>query len=111
MESRITVDHVWKKFAKGQRFDSLKDLIPAHTRRLLGLSKPQGELGDREFWSVRDVSFDVGPGHVLGVIGHNGAGKSTTLKLLTRILRPTRGHMRDQGKDWSPHRGGRRLPP
>ncbi len=86
---------VWKKFRRGVRHDSLKDLIPTAIRRL-GRRRP--ELEEKEFWGLRDVSFDVGPGQALGIIGRNGAGKSTTLKVLTRILRPTRGSSRVVGR-------------
>lgn len=44
-----------------------------------------------DFWAVRDVSFEVPHGETLGIIGQNGAGKSTVLKLLSRITAPTRG--------------------
>jgi ABC-type polysaccharide/polyol phosphate transport system ATPase subunit len=44
------------------------------------------------------VSFEVKPGEALGIIGANGAGKSTILKLLTRILRPTRGRCEVRGR-------------
>lgn len=43
------------------------------------------------FWALRDVSFRVRRGEALGIIGHNGAGKSTVLKLLSRITHPTEG--------------------
>jgi lipopolysaccharide transport system ATP-binding protein len=56
------------------------------------------DLGRSEFWAVQDVSFRVQPGEVLGIIGANGAGKSTVLKLLTRILRPTRGRIHAPGR-------------
>jgi lipopolysaccharide transport system ATP-binding protein len=53
---------------------------------------------DAELWAIRDVSFEVQAGEALGIIGSNGAGKSTALKLLTRILRPTRGACRIRGR-------------
>ncbi len=46
-----------------------------------------------ELWALRDISFEVSRGEVLGVIGRNGAGKSTMLKLLTRITHPTSGRI------------------
>ena len=48
-------------------------------------------------WAIRDVSFSVDQGEVLGIVGHNGAGKSVLLKLLSRITRPTEGHARLHG--------------
>jgi homopolymeric O-antigen transport system ATP-binding protein len=87
----VVFDGVWKKFATGERHDSLRDLIPAAAKRLLGRRPPAADLAVREFWAVKDVSFEVHAGEALGIIGRNGAGKSTILKLLTRILKPTRG--------------------
>ena len=42
-------------------------------------------------WALKDVSFSVEHGETLGIIGSNGSGKSTCLKLLTRIIEPTMG--------------------
>ncbi|HET9982348.1 MAG TPA: polysaccharide ABC transporter ATP-binding protein [Longimicrobiales bacterium] len=97
-DSRIIFDHVWKKFRRGEIHDSLRDLIPAAARRLLGRGPRPDELVEGDFWAVRDVSFEVLPGHALGIIGANGSGKSTTLRLLTRILEPTRGHCEVTGR-------------
>lgn len=50
------------------------------------------------FWALRDVSFRVERGEALGIIGHNGAGKSTILKLLSRITAPTTGEIAIRGR-------------
>ena len=93
----IKFDGVWKKFRKGERHDSLRDLIPSAIRRFTS-PRSTVELQEQEFWALRDVSFEVARGRALGIIGHNGAGKSTTLKLLTKILRPTLGHCDVRGR-------------
>ena len=49
--------------------------------------------------ALRNVSFYIGPGQVLGYLGPNGSGKSTTVKLLTGILEPTRGQVLFSGKN------------
>lgn len=51
-----------------------------------------------EFWAVNDVSFEVERGESLGIIGHNGAGKSTVLKMLAGITAPTRGEISIRGR-------------
>ena len=51
-----------------------------------------------EFWAVRDVSFEVGRGETLGIIGHNGAGKSTILKLLSSVTAPSSGEITISGR-------------
>lgn len=96
----IRFDHVWKKFRRGEIHDSLRDLIPSLARRLgrRGRRAAGESLEQREFWAMRDISFDVGPGEALGIIGANGAGKSTVLKTLNRILRPTSGVAEVRGR-------------
>ncbi len=53
---------------------------------------------NQKFHAVRDVSFQVERGEALGIIGHNGAGKSTILKLLSNITAPTSGQIKVNGK-------------
>jgi ABC-type polysaccharide/polyol phosphate transport system ATPase subunit len=93
----IRFDGVWKKFRKGEVHDSLRDLIPALVRGFASRSV-DAELRGSEFWALRDVSFKVEPGEALGIIGSNGAGKSTALKVLTRILMPTLGNYIVRGR-------------
>ena len=52
----------------------------------------------KEFWAVRNVYLDVPHGSTVGIIGENGAGKSSLLKLLTGITRPTEGEVAVQGR-------------
>lgn len=94
----IIFDHVWKKFRRGERHDSLRDLLPALARRLTGRARPRDELREDDFWALSDVSFQVRPGDTLGIIGRNGAGKSTVLKALTKIIPPTRGRCEVHGR-------------
>lgn len=51
-----------------------------------------------ERWVLDDVSFEVKQGEAIGLIGHNGCGKSTTLKLLTRIMYPDSGSIELRGR-------------
>src|SRR5712664_983412 len=87
----LRLSDVYKKFRKGELYDSLRDLVPAFTRRLFRRTPPPRGLVAREFWALQEVSFEVQRGEAFGIIGSNGAGKSTILKLLSHIMRPTRG--------------------
>lgn len=51
-----------------------------------------------EIWALRDVSVEINDGDVVGIIGRNGSGKSTFLKILSRITSPTTGQVRIRGK-------------
>jgi ABC-type polysaccharide/polyol phosphate transport system ATPase subunit len=91
------MDHVYKKFRKGEIYSSLRDLIPALTSRLWKKNSAD-TLEKREFWALKDISFQVKRGEALGIIGANGAGKSTILKLTSGIMNPTKGRINVNGK-------------
>jgi lipopolysaccharide transport system ATP-binding protein len=93
----LRVDRVSKKFRRGQLHDSLRDYVPALIKRMVR-PQPVDTLSDREFWALRDVVFDARRGEALGIIGRNGAGKSTMLKLLARIMKPTSGALTVNGR-------------
>lgn len=88
----LRFDHVSKKYRVRQRSES----GAARNRILRKLQSLRGRAED--FWAVRDVSFEVRRGEALGIIGHNGAGKSTILKLLSNITAPSSGEIMINGR-------------
>ena len=84
-EKMIEVKNVSMKFRMSDEpINSLKEIFTT------ALS---GKLKYNEFLALDDVSFDLEKGKTLGLIGRNGAGKSTTLKLISGILKPTTGNI------------------
>ena len=75
--------------------DQLADMFVAPFRRAGNLIRGKGagaaEL-DETIWALKDISFQVKPGEVVGIIGRNGVGKSTLLKILSGITDPTEGY-------------------
>lgn len=57
-----------------------------------------------EFVAVNDISFDIGPGEILGLLGPNGAGKTTTIQMLLGVVTPTSGSIRMFGLDLAANR-------
>ena len=72
-----------------------QDRIQSIKEYLVTLAK--GKLKYKEFWALKNVSFTVRPGEVLGIIGRNGACKSTILKVISGILKPTEGSVSVRG--------------
>jgi ABC-type polysaccharide/polyol phosphate transport system ATPase subunit len=58
----------------------------------------QRRLEYEEFWALKGITFEVKKGEVFGVIGRNGSGKSTMLKVMARVLQPTRGRIVTRGR-------------
>lgn len=94
---KLKVTDVWKRYCGNLRKGSLYALTDS-CRTFFNLSHQNQDLRNDEFWSLRDVSFEVEPGRCLAVIGRNGAGKSTLMKLLTGVILPDQGEIRARGR-------------
>ncbi len=92
----IKFEHVSKVYRPGAGQTSLRGAISDAAARALR-RKPESSPND-VLWALNEISFDVNGGEITGVIGHNGAGKSTILKLLARVTSPTSGHIRTKGR-------------
>ena len=70
-----------------------------NTMKLFSGHKPWEHVSSREeFWALKDVGFEIEQGERLGIIGRNGAGKSTMLKILSRVTEPTSGRIAINGR-------------
>lgn len=96
MSAVIQVQGISKKFRKGFRYLSLREELSSLGRRLLG--RTDGAAEREEFWALKKLSFEVERGEALGLIGSNGAGKSTILKLISRVSYPNEGTIRAAGR-------------
>ena len=97
----IKVENVSKKFCRSLRH-SIQYGIQDIALNTLGLSSKSERLRDGEFWAVDDVSFELKKGETLGIIGPNGSGKTTTLKMLNGIFLLDTSLFPHQGRSNSP---------
>jgi len=75
--------------------DRLKQFVAPRLQRLVGKSPKQYF---REFWALKDVSFEIKKGETVGIIGRNGGGKSTLLQIICGTLSPTHGDIQTIGR-------------
>ena len=87
----ITFEHVSKEF----RISKLQ--IQSLQERFVSLFKKETR-GRHHFWALQDLSFSIGQGETVALLGTNGSGKSTILKLISRIIEPTAGIITVSGR-------------
>ena len=89
-EIAVKVENVGMKFnLSSDRIDNLKEYFIKFVKR---------DIMYKEFWALRDISFTVNKGDRVAILGFNGAGKSTILKVIAGVLKPTEGKVSTYGK-------------
>lgn len=88
MDTAVSVRNVSKKY---RIFDRPSD-------RFKEAFHPGRKIYHRDFWALKNISFELPKGEALGIIGRNGCGKSTLLQIISGILQPTDGEVRINGR-------------
>jgi len=95
-DSSIRVEGLSKRYEiYAQPADRLKQMILPRVQRVLG--RPAHAYFS-EFWALRNVSFEVRKGETVGIVGRNGAGKSSLLQMICGTLNPTLGSVAVSGR-------------
>ena len=102
----IKIEHISKQYRLGAiGGGTLRGDIQSWWARKLGKEDPNKKIGEESnyvvgdrFLALDDINLEVRRGEALGIIGHNGAGKSTMLKLLSRVTAPTTGKIYINGR-------------
>jgi lipopolysaccharide transport system ATP-binding protein len=95
-EAAISVEDVSKCYTIYDRpHDRLKQSVLPRLKRLWG---EEGVRYYKEFWALRDVSFEVKKGDTFGIIGRNGSGKSTLLQIIAGTVAANEGSVRTEGR-------------
>lgn len=85
----VKVDHVSMRFnLASEKIDSIKDYF---------IKRIKNNLKYNEFWALQDIDFEVKKGESVALIGLNGCGKSTILKTVAGVLKPTKGRVEVRG--------------
>lgn len=93
----IRAQGVSKKFGLTLR-QSMKYGLRDSVRKLAGRSSTTDVLREGEFWAVNDVSFQLNGGEALGIMGVNGCGKTTLLRILNGVYAPDKGRIQIRGR-------------
>lgn len=96
-DTLVKVENISKKFCRSLKrslWYGLQDL----GSELLGRRHGREHLRSDEFWAVKDVSFELKRGECVGLIGRNGAGKTTILRMLNGLIKPDAGRIEIRGR-------------
>jgi len=101
MRPIITVENLGKQYRIGIQSAAYSTIRETLTNAIFSRRKgtrPNDGASTQTIWALRNITCQVNPGEVVGIIGRNGAGKSTFLKILSRVTEPTTGRVKLFGR-------------
>jgi lipopolysaccharide transport system ATP-binding protein len=100
MEPIIKVRNISKEYILSHRlpYQTFRDTVTELVKKPFRLLRTQRKSKKEEFWALKDINFDIQKGESIGLIGANGSGKSTMLKILSQITVPTTGKITLRGR-------------
>lgn len=114
-DTLIKVEHLHKKFCQSLKRSMWYGTVDA-AKSMIGLPINNVDLRNKEFWALQDINFELKRGEVLGLIGPNGCGKTTLLRMINGIFPPDKGRITINGRigaliavgaGFHPHMSGR----
>ena len=93
----LSVNGVSKKFCRDLK-RSLLYGVQDIASEVLGIREKSENLRSKEFWALQDVSFQLGRGESIGLVGKNGSGKSTLLRIIAGLIKPDTGLVEINGR-------------
>ena len=96
----IELKDVWKKYnLKKIKHTNLREFIIDYFSKT-----KQTEISEDEFWALQNINIKIKKGETVGIYGPNGSGKTTIMKLLANVTKPTKGKIIVKGNKSSYHR-------
>lgn len=93
----LRVEGLYKKFCRTLKHSMYYGAIDS-VRSMMGISYATDVLRKNEFWALNNISFEMKRGETLGLIGQNGSGKTTALRLINGIFQPDKGSIEIRGR-------------
>ena len=93
----LEVRNVWKRFSRDLKMSLLYGVVDIQ-KEVFGQGQRAEHLRTKEFWALQNIDFELSAGSSLGLVGLNGCGKTTLMRVLSGLVKPTFGQVTVRGR-------------